>query len=89
MNIQSHFGNSAPIIGQPQVPVMQAVAVITPELVKKLEAWCAKTGLPINEIQNTIFRLGLIMFSVTVNEQEMPASQAIQFIPLSDKEKQK
>lgn len=85
MNIKQNV----PILGQPQGPfALQAVALVTPELKEKLEAWCEKIGLPVTEIQNTIFRLGLIVFSITAtDESPITEGDATNLIPLTDNEK--
>jgi hypothetical protein len=77
-----------PLVGQKQRLVMQAVAEITPELQKKLNDWCEKVGLPPNEVGNTIFRLGLIGFSINVGDSDpINEEKAMNVIPLTVNEK--
>ena len=84
MNFNIPPSNGVPILGQQQVPIMQAVALITPDLVKKMERWSKKVGLPMNEIQNTIFRMGLIMFSVSsLDEPTITEADTINLIPMT------
>jgi hypothetical protein len=77
-----------PLVGQKQRLVMQAIAEITPELQQKLGDWCEKVGLPPNEVGNTIFRLGLIGFSIHVADADpIDEEKSMHWIPLTENEK--
>ena len=67
---------------------MQAIAQVTPELIEKLTAWSEKVGLPLNEIQNTVFRFGLLMLATIIKDETFSDSDPIRLIPLSEAEKE-
>lgn len=88
MNLNGPFQpNNVPLIGQePQMLALHASCAITPHLMKRLEAWSKRVGIPVPEIGQTIFRLGLIALSLEIERPPIDADEAIQCIPLTANE---
>lgn len=85
MNIPNQ---SIPLVGQgPQMQMLNAAVVVTPALIDKLNAWSKQTGIPFQEIGQTIFRLGLIGLSMNIDKMPIGVAEAITCIPLTEHEK--
>lgn len=68
-NNDSAFGNShtVPIIGAGKVPILTTQMALTPELLAKLQEWMHRTGFPVQELGNMIYRLGLMALSFNID----------------------
>jgi hypothetical protein len=87
MNFPQPNNGNIPLIGQQQAAVLNAAVLITPELLLKLESWSKRTGIPFNELGQTIFRMGLIGLSLNIDMPPLTAEDVSKCIPITENEK--
>jgi hypothetical protein len=86
MNLPQPNNGNIPVIGQkPQASILHSAVEITPDLLKILEAWSKRTGIPFSELGHTIWRIGLISVSAHI-EMPITSEEAIKAIPLTPNE---
>lgn len=88
-NFQGAPDPKIPIIGseEPGFQMLHANVVVTPELLKRLQDWSQRIGIPFGEIGQTIFRMGLIGLSMNIDQAPVTSKEAIECIPLTENEK--